>query len=209
MRKRRGIDWTKVDWQTQDVRLAEQLGVTANAVADMRRRLGKPASPNKGKRKSGLITKKWLNLDWTKQDSRLAKELGVSRERVRQMRRKLKRLDPASKYQRVEIEDRLREMSDSLDWKQSDIILAAEIGVIPHTVSVWRQRLGKPKPIDRRTRVAKWGKVNWAKQDAQIAIEMDVTRAAVGQMRRRLGKPRSPFFGVGCPRWKKVQKPAR
>lgn len=105
------INWNDVDWNQQDVALADQLGVTQTTVRYHRGQLGKPKPENYHRhrytwlrRDTNYVNRRnfdWQNVDWTKQDAELSRELGPSREYVRIMRRKLGKQKPATFHRHV------------------------------------------------------------------------------------------------------------
>ena len=69
------------DWSRGNVVLAREYGVTAKAVENWRRRLGKPRVSFVGRYDFSAV-------DWRQRDAAIARLIGCSREAVRQRRKK-------------------------------------------------------------------------------------------------------------------------
>jgi hypothetical protein len=89
-------DWAALDWNKQDVEIAEQLNCASTLVGYWRRKLQRTRPPRYHKCRPHLLQQRIEQLrertaawDWTRQDVQLAEEIGLTRERVRQIRVRL------------------------------------------------------------------------------------------------------------------------
>lgn len=95
------------------------------------------------KRKPSAID--WSKVDFSKQNAKLARVLGVSYAVVAYYRRILGK-PKATLHRSQGLNPILKRRWLRMDWRQSDKVLGAKMGVSRQRAAQWRVSLGKPKP---------------------------------------------------------------
>ena len=140
VRRPRGF-YNDVDWSRPNIELAEDLGVTPNAVRSARR-VHAPGTSGR----SLSAEEKCANADWSRSDRDLAKELGIGRSYVNRLRRERA---PGTLRGGRGPNIPMKKRFAGVDWSRRNKDIAAELGVDASYVSEARKKLA-PQTLRRR-----------------------------------------------------------
>jgi DNA-binding CsgD family transcriptional regulator len=175
-----GDKYADVDWSQSDTEIARQFGVWPTTIYNQRiRRNFNNQKP--------IID--YSEIDWSLSDSELSKYTGFAQKTIKRYRKKycLEAAAPCTPQEtnackrKGNSEKNLKSGKYAdIDWTQTNLTLARQLGVAPTTITYWRRKNAKLK-----ISADKYADVDWSNTNAELAQSLGVTIKTIVKQRKK------------------------